>query len=105
MADLGRITGREYKLMLKPGLFSVGADRRRKAVEECWRSLCCSARIVDVSANGELKVSNARKQRLVRFYDTEQQALYRRAGFILRLRRRIGSNGPWDATLKFRNGD
>ena len=103
--DLGRITGREYKLMLRAAPFRGGEDRRRKAVEECWRSLRRSARIVDVTANGDLKVSNIRKQRLVRFYDTEQQALYRRAGFILRLRRRIDSNGPWDATLKFRNGD
>jgi hypothetical protein len=105
MTDLDRITGREYKLMLRAASFCGGADRRRKVVEECWQSLCRSARIVDVAANGALKPGNARKQRLVRFYDTDEQALYRRAGFIFRLRRRIGSAGPWDATLKSRNGD
>ena len=103
--DLGRIVAREYKLMLRAGSFRGGADQRMSAVEECWRSLSASAWTAGVAAADVPKLGSAKKQRLVRFYDTDEQALYRCPGFIFRLRRKIGSDGPWDTTLKFRGGN
>lgn len=103
--DLSHVESREYKLMLRADRFRGGADQCRNSVEECWRSLSHSANIVDVHTSGLPKRGRAKKQRLVRFYDTDEHSLYRQAGFILRHRRPLRSDGKWNVTLKFRNSD
>jgi hypothetical protein len=102
---LSGLVAREYKVMLIANQFLGDEQARSNAVRRCWESFTSSAKATGVVDEGEPRLGSSKKQRHVRFYDTKAWAFYRRAGFILRLRRPISSNGEWDVTLKFRSGD
>ena len=102
LGALNALVAREYKVMLIASQFRGGEQARSSAARRCWASL---AKATGVVGEGEPKLASLRKQRHVRFYDTEKWAFYRKSGFILRLRRPISSDGEWDVTLKFRSGD
>lgn len=103
--SLKSLKSREYKVMLRHPLFKGTEDRRREAAQRCWKELSKLAKSEGVVAKGNPSKPNRGKQRDVLFYDTEDHALYRQRGYILRLRRSTDSGGDWDMTLKFRNRD
>ena len=105
LGALNALVAREYKVMLIASQFRGGEQARSNAARRCWASLASSAKATGVAGEGEPMLASSRKQRHVRFYDTEKWAFYRKSGFILRLRRPISSDGEWDVTLKFRSGD
>lgn len=99
------IVSREYKMMLKAARFQRDEATRVAAVDECWSALLATLGRTGLRAEGTLKRAGAGKQRLVRFYDTDEGALYRGGGFIFRMRRRQDGQGTWKATLKHRSAD
>ena len=101
---LKMVDAREYKVMLQTQRFRGGPGQRKSAVRECWNRLSDLASSNGTEVSGD-PLEDEDKRRVIRFYDTADHALYRKAGYILRLRRKIGSAGKWEETLKFRHSD
>ena len=101
---LKMVDAREYKVMLQAERFRGDPERRRLAVRECWNCLSQLVSSNGTEISGE-SLEDDDKRRVVRFYDTDDHALYKKAGYILRLRRKIDSAGKWEETLKFRHSD
>ena len=96
-----RITSREYKLTLKPGLFSGPARKRGVASSRFMRDVARVASALGIRTRGRLDTAKA--PRLIGFMDTAD-ATIGSTGYILRERRDLES-GQRELTLKFRHPD
>lgn len=99
------IVAREYKMMLRAERFPRDEAARAAGIAACWEELAATLGATGARVAGTLKRGGAGKQRLVRFFDTAEHALYRGGGFIFRMRRRQDGQGAWKATLKHRSAD
>ena len=99
------LTSREYKLMLRTDRFSGAESDCRKAVASFWQAAGGHLQKAGVETAGKLEHAAPDKQRRIVFLDTADKALFRQAGLVCRLRRRLDAEEPWTETLKFRHGD
>ena len=99
------LTSREYKLTLFEGRFAGNEKTCLPSVGAFWADMTKLLTDEGVAVTGRLNQADPEKQRDIRFLDTDDKALYRKADFVYRLRREIGVRGDWQATLKFRHGD
>lgn len=103
--DINEIESREYKLMLKPACFAGDDARRTGALDDYWSAVeQVLGQEHGLGAKGRLNTELAGKRRRVRFYDTNDHALYR-SDCILRARGGPDLGDPWALTLKFRQRD
>ncbi len=94
------ITAREFKLLLKPGLFPT-----KRSVLEFNKNLAKIARDHDVQYEGFDRIDSELRE--VQFFDTPD-ATFRAKHVILRLRRDHSSGWPdeqWEVTFKRRSPD
>jgi hypothetical protein len=98
------LSSREYKFMLKPELFAGDAEACRAKVASFWKAANGILHDSGIATSGKLS-AKPDKQRQILFLDTDGLDLYKKSDLVFRLRRKLGSDGPWQATLKFRHGD
>ncbi|TWF56667.1 hypothetical protein [Neorhizobium alkalisoli] len=103
--DQAELSSRECKLTLRAERFSGNQQACRSQVAQFWEDAGRRLKPFGIATKGRLVADNADKQREIIFLDTEANTLYRRSDLVFRLRRKLGSNGDWEATLKFRHGD
>ncbi|MCF3639467.1 hypothetical protein LXM94_05740 [Rhizobium sp. TRM95111] len=100
-----KLTSREYKLTLHADRFAGDHATCRAAMRAFWADAGRRLTAAGIAALQSPERAEPDKQRDLLFLDTVDKALFRRAGFVYRMRRRTGSDGEWQATLKFRHGD
>ncbi len=95
------VTSREYKIMLRPGLFSGDDEQLIDAAGKFW--VAFREGIADLSPRTEGKLAEIRKRRMITFYDTPEQDLYAN-GYVFRERNDVDGDKR-EVMLKFRHPD
>ncbi len=97
------VTSREYKVMLKPGMFAV---KRQNVVDRCndfWSDFSKSISDSVVKVSG--KFDEIKHERRISFLDTPDKLL-RKNSYVFRIRRENDSQADEsEVTLKFRSPD
>jgi hypothetical protein len=96
-----KIISREYKIMLRPKLFTGGGRALFAHAHALWRDVAAKVGPLALGAAGDL--SRIKTQRLITFHDTAKRQL-NDGGYILRERRAENGSGR-EITLKFRHPD
>ena len=95
-----KIVSREYKIMLRAGLFRGNKKEIHLPAGAFWQAFRDAAQSIDLDTSGHFEV---RRRRLIRFYDTSDLGL-RRHDYVFR--ERIDENADRrEVTLKFRHPD
>jgi hypothetical protein len=96
-----RVVSREYKVMLRPRLFSGAEDAALATAHALWLDVGKNIGAVVVGADGDL--SRIKARRLITFFDTRARGLDE-AHYIFR-ERRATDGSQREVTLKFRHPD
>jgi len=95
------VISREYKIMLRAGLFAGNADTLLQQAGAFWRDFAQAINPHVFDTDGSLNAMT--KQRYIRFYDTKDQHLHNNHYIF---RERIDTiSGDREVTLKFRLAD